>query len=104
VSWHGLVHLACASLAFVALIVACFVLARRFAAAGLRGWRIYSIVTAALLLLTQIALSAAPGPVVNVLYVVVALHASIWVTAVSALLRKDADAVRVGTGERRHAA
>jgi hypothetical protein len=96
------VHLACASLAFVALIVACFVLARRFAAAGLRGWRIYSIVTATLLLLAQIALTAAPGPVVNVLYVVVALHASIWVTAVSA--RKNADAVRVDTGERRHAA
>jgi hypothetical protein len=100
VSWHGLVHLACASLAFLALIVACFVLARRFGAAGLRGWRTYSIVTAVLLLLAQIALSAAPGPVVNVVYVVVALHASIWVTAVSALLRKNAHAVQVDSGER----
>lgn len=38
VSTTGLLHLACAGLAFLALIIACFVLAGRFSAEGARGW------------------------------------------------------------------
>lgn len=87
VSGHGLTHLTFASLGFVALIVACFVLSRRFRAAGRPGWRAYSLVTGVVLIITQIALVAAPGAAVNVAYVLTALHASVWVTVVSAVIR-----------------
>ena len=45
-SWHGALHAAAPPLAFLSLIAACVVLARRFAGAGERGWVRYSIATA----------------------------------------------------------
>jgi Protein of unknown function (DUF998) len=45
-SWHGALHAVAPPLAFLSLIVACFVLARRFSAAGERGWARYSVATA----------------------------------------------------------
>jgi hypothetical membrane protein len=45
-SWHGALHAAAPPLAFLSLIAACVVLARRFASAGERGWVRYSIATA----------------------------------------------------------
>jgi hypothetical protein len=35
-SWHGVMHMAYGSTAFIALIAACFVLARRFSPSGQR--------------------------------------------------------------------
>ena len=43
VSWHGLLHFVCGGLGFIALIAACFVFARRFAALGQREWAWYSV-------------------------------------------------------------
>jgi hypothetical protein len=87
-TWHAGVHLAVASLAFVALIAACFVLDRRFAAEGRPGWRTYTLVTGGLLLLTWLGIGLAPGiAVINVAFVVAALHAGVWVAAVAARLR-----------------
>lgn len=45
-SWHGALHAVAPPLAFLSLIVACVVLARRFSAAGERGWVRYSVATA----------------------------------------------------------
>jgi Protein of unknown function (DUF998) len=45
-SWHGALHAVAPPLAFLALIVACVVLARRFSDAGERGWLRYSVATA----------------------------------------------------------
>jgi hypothetical membrane protein len=45
-SWHGALHAVAPPLAFLSLIAACVVLARRFASAGERGWVRYSIATA----------------------------------------------------------
>jgi hypothetical protein len=42
VSWHGVAHMMAASIGFIGVIAACFILARRFAAAGERGWAIGS--------------------------------------------------------------
>lgn len=42
ISWHGLLHVAFGGVGFLALIAACFVLARRFASQGQRGWAVYS--------------------------------------------------------------
>jgi hypothetical protein len=46
-SWHGALHAVAPPLAFLAQIVACLVLARRFTAAGERPWAAYSVATAA---------------------------------------------------------
>jgi hypothetical protein len=45
VSWHGDGHLVAASIGFIALIAACFAVARSFSRAGQRGLAIYSRVT-----------------------------------------------------------
>jgi hypothetical protein len=44
-SWHGLLHFICGGVGFLALIAACFVLARRFASRRQRGWAAYSLAT-----------------------------------------------------------
>ncbi|MCP2322228.1 putative membrane protein [Hamadaea flava] len=51
-SWHAAVHLLVAAIAFLALVAACFVFARRFVAAGLAGWAAFSGVTGAAFLVT----------------------------------------------------
>jgi hypothetical protein len=45
VSWHGYGHLIAAGIGFIALIAACFVIARYFSREGRRGMAIYSRVT-----------------------------------------------------------
>ena len=45
-SWHGALHAVAPPLAFLSLIVACLVIARRFAGARERGWAAYSVATA----------------------------------------------------------
>ena len=42
-TWHATIHNLAFMLAFVALVAACFVFARRFASIGLRGWTAYSV-------------------------------------------------------------
>ena len=49
-SWHGILHATAPVLAFLSLIVACFVLARRLAALGQRGWATYCVATGVALL------------------------------------------------------
>ena len=49
-SWHSILHDLGHVLAFLSLIVACFVLARRFAALGQRGWVTYCLATGVALL------------------------------------------------------
>ncbi|GII64616.1 hypothetical protein Skr01_47010 [Sphaerisporangium krabiense] len=60
-SWHGMLHLLVAQVAFLSLIAACFAFARRFAAAGSRGWAIYSRVTGGYFLASLISLVALQG-------------------------------------------
>jgi hypothetical membrane protein len=45
ISWHGDGHLIVASIGFIAMIAACFVVARCFSRAGHRGMAIYSRIT-----------------------------------------------------------
>jgi hypothetical protein len=49
-SWHGILHDLAHVLAFLSLIAACFVLARRFAALRQRGWAGYCLATGVALL------------------------------------------------------
>jgi hypothetical membrane protein len=57
-SWHGGVHFLVASIAFLALITACFVLARRF---GAGGWAVFSRVAGAFLLASWVSVFALQG-------------------------------------------
>jgi uncharacterized protein DUF998 len=50
ISWHALLHFVTAAIAFIGLIAACFVFARRFASLQQRGWAIYSLLTGILFL------------------------------------------------------
>lgn len=55
-SWHGILHGFAPAIGFLALSVACFVLARRFTATGSRGWAAYGYLTGVAVLV----LSAVP--------------------------------------------
>lgn len=50
ITTHGLLHIVFAGIGFLCFVAACFVLARRFAAQGRRGWTSFSIATGAIFL------------------------------------------------------
>lgn len=82
-SWHGALHMICGSAAFLALIIVCFVIARRFRAVGQRRVAAVSRVAGALCAI-GIASSGAPaGSLSLFLGVSIAL---VWIGAVSARL------------------
>jgi len=95
VSWHGLLHFVCGGLGFIALIAACFVFARRFAALGQRAWAWYSVVTGALFFAAFFGIAAGSGQgeatvaIVNVVFFVAAVLAWAWLSAVAARLREE---------------
>jgi len=83
ISWHGALHAVAPVLASVALIAACLVFARRFAAGRQRGWAAYCLATA--------AIDLAPGPLSNHDLFIVVLGASaalglVWVSVMAARL------------------
>jgi hypothetical membrane protein len=87
-SWHSGLHFLVAGLAYLALIAASFVLARRFAALGRRGWGWYSATTGVVFLVAWLALFAWPEQdAVTLAYAAAALHAHGWVSAIAAHLR-----------------
>jgi hypothetical protein len=83
-SWHGGLHFLVAGLAYLWLIAACFVFARRFAATGRRGWAWYSLGTGVVFLVAWFALFAWPEQdLVNLAYAAAALHGHGWVSVVA---------------------
>lgn len=80
-SWHAMIHTVAFFVAFISLIAACLVLARRFG----RGWTVYSVATA-LLPIPLIALSMATGGS-GVPLVVMGAITSTWVAVLPARLR-----------------
>ena len=85
VSWHGLLHLACGGLGFMALIVACFIAARHFARARERAWAGYSAATGAIFFLSFAGIACGSGSSTTVIgfWIGVALAWS-WIAAMSA--------------------
>ena len=84
-SWHGMGHLIVGTLAFLALIAACFVFARRFVGEHQRGWAAYSAVTGALFFVALAGLSS--GHLwMNSSFVFTALNALVWVSVMAAKL------------------
>jgi uncharacterized membrane protein YhaH (DUF805 family) len=93
VSWHGALHYTIASLAFLALIVACFVFASRFRDLGQRGWAACSALIGALLTVGVGAISSGShNATANVGFVTAALLGFLWVSALAARLRPEAGA------------
>jgi hypothetical membrane protein len=101
-SWHAILHAFAPPLAFLSLVVACFVLARRFAALGQRGWAAYGAATG----VACLALTAWPGQ--DGLSVRLAVAMAIgwaWVAALAArLLAEPAATTGPVDAELRHAA
>jgi hypothetical membrane protein len=95
-SWHSTVHFTVATLAFLALIAACLVVARGFASRQRAGWAAYSAVTGLALLGATIAIAAqANKGMVNVVFYVVAVLTMVWVSVLAGwLLSQLPDAAR----------
>ena len=87
ISWHGMLHTACAGIGFLALIVACFVLAHRFAAAGQRGWAVCSRLTGVAFLAGFAGVASGSGSSAPVLgFWAAIIIAWSWIAAVAARL------------------
>ncbi len=84
VSWHGMLHLTCGAIGFTALIVACFVVARRFAAEGRRGWARYSRATGVLFLAGFVGIASGTASAATTLgFVAAVIIAWTWLSALS---------------------
>jgi hypothetical membrane protein len=59
--WQGMLHFLISGVAFLALIAVCFIVARRFAADGRRGWAAFSAVTGVLFLAGWVSIFALQG-------------------------------------------
>jgi hypothetical protein len=79
-SWHSLLHLVAGGLAFLCLVAACFVLARRLP----RGWAGYSRTTGVVFLLSFLGIASGSGSAAVVLGFWVGIVLSwAWLAAVS---------------------
>jgi hypothetical protein len=87
-TWHSAVHFTVASLAYIALIGACFVVARGFAARHQPGWAGYSAVTGVVFLAATVAQATrANQGLVNVVFFVASVLAFGWVSVLAGWLR-----------------
>lgn len=84
ISWHGGLHFLAAAVAFVSLIVAAVLLARRSARSGDRVRAGLSLAVGAYFAVAWIAMIVAPGPVTMVGFGVAVTAGWVWVTAVLA--------------------
>lgn len=84
VSTAGLIHLAAGGIGFTCIAAACFVLARRYASEGRRGFAAYSIVTGVAFLTAFTAMAASGGNVIaNLVFTAAVILVFSWTTLVS---------------------
>lgn len=84
-SGQGVGHLIVSMVAFLSLIAACFIFARRFATQGQRGWAIYSGTSGALSFITLAVLST--GSLwMNIAFVFAMLNLLLWVSVMATKL------------------
>lgn len=89
ISWHGWIHFIAASLGFVCLIAACFVLARRFDG----SWKVWTRVLGVILLLALMGVSsgsASSNDFVTPAFIASASIGYLWTAAVAAKFKKEA--------------
>ncbi len=88
ISWHGLLHFLCGGIGFLALIAACFVLARRFASQRQRGWAAYSLASGAIFFAAFVGIATGSGQswsVIGFWIGVVVAWAWVWALALKIL-------------------
>jgi len=86
-SWHSVLHFVAGAVGFLALIAACFVVARRFAGTGERGWAAFSLVTGVVFFAAFAGIASGGGlPVFTVLFTVAIVLVWSWLSLLSARL------------------
>ena len=85
ISGHGMLHIAFGGLGFLALIVACLIMARQFQKDRARGWALFSLATGVLFLgsFLGIAAGGAPGTTTILLFTAGVLLSWTWLSLVS---------------------
>ncbi|MGI5178177.1 DUF998 domain-containing protein [Dactylosporangium sp. CA-152071] len=87
VSWHGIGHLAAGGIGFLCVIVACFVVARRFGREGGKGWALYSRVSGVLFLAGFAGIASGnSAPTLTLGFVAAVIVIWTWLAAVSVKL------------------
>ncbi|MEU8244876.1 DUF998 domain-containing protein [Nonomuraea sp. NPDC048916] len=88
---QGMLHFAAGAVGFLAVSMACLVVARRFAGEGRRGWAVYSGVTGAFFLLSFAAVATGGGAVwANLTFVAGIMAIWTWLSALSLHLYRRA--------------
>lgn len=90
VTWHGAMHFVVAAIAFLALIAACFVFARRFARLGQRGWAAYCVTTGVIFFAAFAGIaSGSSASALNVAFAVAVVLGWTWVSVMAARLMTE---------------
>ena len=90
VSWHGAVHFVVAAIAFLALVTACFVFARRFASLGQRGWAVYCATTGAVFFAAFAGIATGSGTaVLGVAFAAAVVLGWTWLSVLAARLTTE---------------
>jgi hypothetical protein len=83
-SWHGALHLLSGAVGFGCLAAACFVIARRYAVEGRRGWaRVSRLVGAAFLTGFGMVATGGGSPAANVVFTAAVVVVWAWLSAVA---------------------
>jgi hypothetical membrane protein len=84
VSWHGMLHFIAGALGFSCLAIACFVIARRYAAEGRRGWAAGSRATGVVFLAGFAMVASSGGSRVgNLAFTAAVILVWAWMTSVA---------------------
>jgi Protein of unknown function (DUF998) len=90
VSWHSFGHIIAGFIGFIGLIVACFVLARRFGRDNERGWSRFSLITGIVYILGLLGLATGSGTaVVNLGFTVAVIVGWAWLTLLMVRTRRE---------------
>jgi hypothetical membrane protein len=85
VSWHGMLHFVAAAVGFICLAIACFILARRYAAEHRQGWAIGSRLAGVLFLAGFVTVAAGGGArAANLAFTAAVILIWTWMAAVAA--------------------
>ena len=102
ISWHGLLHIITAGIGFLALIAACFVLARRFASRRERGWAAFSLATGVVFFAAFAGVATGSGQSWSVIgFWIGIVCAWAWVWALAMKLLRERPPVRSEDGKAR---
>lgn len=84
ISWHGIAHFVAGGIGFTCVAAACFVLARRYAAEGRRGFAVFSRVTGVAFLAGFAMIASSGGsPVATVAFTATVILIWAWISAVA---------------------